>query len=159
MSQRATELAERFASFNSEVIAFVENCSDADWRKVCSDEQWTVGVAARHIAAGHYSALDFVKMIVAGETLPNLSMDAMDQMNAQHAEEHAHCTKTEVLDLLHENGSAFASYVAGLSDVDLDRTGHLSVIGGDISTQKFIEMVIFASAGEHLASMRSITGA
>ncbi len=33
MSQRAKELSERFMSFNTEVIAFVENCSDENWRK------------------------------------------------------------------------------------------------------------------------------
>ncbi|UCG12341.1 MAG: hypothetical protein JSU72_17880, partial [Deltaproteobacteria bacterium] len=76
MSQRARELAEQFTAFNNEVIAFVENCSNGDWRKVCSGEQWSVGVVARHMAAGHYGALDLAKMIVAGQPLPELSGEA-----------------------------------------------------------------------------------
>ena len=32
MSQAAKELAERFTGFNNEVIAFVENCSDENWK-------------------------------------------------------------------------------------------------------------------------------
>lgn len=158
MSKRAKELAERFTAFNNEVISQVENCSDKEWRKVCSDEGWPFGVVARHIAAGHYGALDLAKMIVAAEPLPDLTMEAIDRMNDQHAQKHADCTKAAVLDLLHQNGSSFASYVAGLSDSDLEQTGHLSAIGGDISTQKFIEYVILDSGAEHLASMKRATG-
>jgi hypothetical protein len=158
MNQRARELAERLTTFNNEMIALVEDCSEGNWRKICSGEEWTVGVVARHIAAGHYGALDLVKMIVTGETLPDLSMEAINQMNAQHAQEHSACTKTEVIGLLRENGASFAGYVAGLSDTDLDRTGYLAAIGGDISSQQLIENVILNSAGEHLANIRATTG-
>ena len=48
--------------FNNEVIAFVEKCSDENWEKVCSGEEWPVGVVVRHIAAGQFSALGLVKM-------------------------------------------------------------------------------------------------
>lgn len=155
MSQRTKELVERFTAFNNELIAFVDNCSDEDWRQVCSGEEWTVGVVAHHVAAGHFGALDFVRMIVAGEAMPEITMEAIDQMNAQHAKEHANCTREEVLGLLRENGSAFAGYLAGLSDADLERTGHLAAIGGDVSAQQFVEMVILQSSSEHLTSMKA----
>ncbi len=154
MSKRAKELAERFTAFNNEVIALVENCSEEVWRKVCTDEEWPFNVVARHIAAGHYGALDLAKMIVAVEPLPDLTMEGIDQMNAQHAQRHADCTRSEVLALLHQNGLSFAGYVAGLSDSDLDQTAPLPAIGGDISTQKLIEYVILDSGAEHLASMK-----
>ena len=93
MNQKANELAEKFTIFNNEMLALVENCTDEDWQKVCGGEQWTVGVVAHHVAAGHYSALDLVKMIVAGETLPPLTMDTIDQMNVQHAQENADCIR------------------------------------------------------------------
>ena len=157
MSQRATELAERFKEFNDEVVSFVENCSDGDWRKVCSGEEWTVGVVAHHLAAGHFGALDLAEMIVAGEKLPQLSMEVIDQMNAQHAQEHGDCTRSEVLGILRDKGSAMADYVAGLGDADLDRTGHLAALGGDISTEQFIENIIINSGIEHLVSMKKAT--
>jgi hypothetical protein len=34
MSQRAEELSESFINFNNEVIEFVENCSDEDWKLI-----------------------------------------------------------------------------------------------------------------------------
>jgi hypothetical protein len=158
MSQRTKELVARFTAFNKDFIGFVDNCSDEDWLKVCSDEGWTVGLVAHHVAAGHFGAIDFVRMIVAGESIPEITMETIDQMNAQHAKEHANCTREEVLGLLRENGSAFARYLEGLSEADLVRTGYLAAIGGDISAQQLIDMVILQSGGEHLDSMKTATG-
>jgi hypothetical protein len=158
MSQRAKQLAERIRAFNNELMAFTEDCSEADWREVCA-EDWTLGVVARHLGAGHYGVLDLVKMIVNGERLPDLSMDQLIQMANQHAREHAACTKTEVLDILRENGEAVVAYVAGLGDADLDTTSHLTMLGGEISTQQFIENVILHSGGEHFANMKAAKGA
>ena len=158
MSQRAKELAERFLSFNNDMIAFVENCSEENWKKVCPGEQWPVGVVARHVAAGHYRAVGLAKMIVAGKELPELTNEAIDQSNAQHADKHAGCTKEEVLGLLRENGTSLAKFMTELEDPDLDRTGELAVVGGTISTQQFVENIILLSATEHFENMKATTG-
>jgi hypothetical protein len=155
MNQNARKLAEKFTTFNNEMLAIVENCTDEDWQKVCGGEQWTVGVVAHHVAAGHYSSLDLVKMIVAGETLPPLTMDTIDQMNAQHVQENADCTRAEVLALLRQHGAAFASYLEGLSEADLGRTGYLAALDGDVSAQQLVEMIILHSAGDHLTNMKT----
>jgi len=158
MSQRAKELSEHFMKFNNEIIAFVEKCSDKSWEKVCPGEKWPVGVIARHIAAGHYSAFGLAKMIVDGKQLPELTQETIDQGNAQHAKKHANCTKDEVLGILREKGISIAEYVAGLDDADLDRTSNLAVAGGTISAQQVIENIIIFSGTEHLTNMKSATG-
>jgi hypothetical protein len=158
MSQRATELAQRFLSFNNNMIAFVENCSEENWKKVCPGEQWPVGVVARHVAAGHYRAVGLAKMIVTGKELPELTDETIDQSNAQHADKHANCTKEEVLGLLRENGTSLAGFVTELDDADLDRAGQLAVVGGTISTQQFVENIIILSASEHFENMKAATG-
>jgi hypothetical protein len=158
MSQRAKELSERFRKFNNEVIAFVEKCSDENWGKVCPGEVWPVGVVARHIAAGHYSAFGLAKMIVDGKQLPELTQETIDRGNAQHAQKHANCTKDEVLGILREKGASVADYVSGLDDADLDRTSNLSVAGGTISAQQFIENIIILSGTEHLSNMKNAAG-
>ena len=159
MSKRAIDLAERFKAFNNEMIAFVKNCSDENWRKVCPGEQWPVGVVARHIAASHYGALGLAKMMVAGEKLPELTEGVIDQMNSKHAEKHRHCTQDEVLKTLRENGTSIADYVAGLSDTDLDRSGHIAAAGGDMTTEHLIVNIIIRSSGEHFANAKAATGA
>jgi hypothetical protein len=158
MSPRSEELAQRFTAFNNEVIAFVENCPEKDWRKVCAGENWPVGVVARHVAASHYRALALAQMIVEGKPLPELSREAIDEANAKHAGKHAGCTKDEVLGLLRENGSAISAYLAGLDDADLDRTGNLALAGGAVSTQQVIDNIIIQSAAEHLASLKAAVG-
>jgi hypothetical protein len=158
MSPRTEELAQRFTSFNNEIIAFVENCPEKEWNKLCAGENWPVGVVARHVAASHYRALSLAKMIVEGKQLPELSHEAIDEANAQHAEKHAGCTRDEVLGLLRKNGSAISEYLTGLDDAALDRTGNLALAGGAISTQQVIDNIIIQSATEHLASLKAATG-
>lgn len=159
MSKRAIDLAARFKAFNNELIGFVENCSDENWRKACPGEQWSVGVVARHIAASHYGALGLAKMMVAGEKLPELTEGVIDQMNSKHAEKHRHCTRDEVLKILRENGTSVADYVAGLSDTDLDRTGHIAAAGGDMHTEHLVVNIIIRNGREHFANAKAATGA
>ena len=118
-----------------------------------------MGVVARHVAASHFGALGLVKMIVAGEKLPDLSGAAIDQMNVKHADKHRNCTRDEVLKTLRENGGSVVDYVAGLSDADLDRIGHVAAAGGDLTVEQIIEAIILRSAGEHLAHTKAATGA
>jgi len=155
MSRRAEELAGSLRSFNNEVVAFVENCTPASWNKVCAWEEWSVGVTARHIGAGHYAAMSMAKMIVNGDKLPELTMDQITESANQHAREHADCTTQEVLEILREAGEAMIEYVGGLSDVELDRTGYLAAIGGELSARQFIENVVLQSGGEHFANMKA----
>lgn len=157
MSKRAIDLAERFKAFNIELIGFVMNCSDENWRKVCPGEQWPVGVVARHIAASHYGALGLAKMMVAGEKLPELTGGVIDQLNSKHAEKHRNCTRDEVLKALRENGASVADYVAGLSDDDLDRSGHIPAAGGDMTTEHLIANLIIRAGGEHFANAKAAT--
>lgn len=158
MSKRAADLAERLKAFNNVLIGFVETCSDENWRKVCPGEQWPVGVVVRHIAASHYGALGLVKMMVAGEKLPDLTEGVIDQMNSKHAEKHRHCTRDEVLKTLRESGTSAADYVAGLSDIDLDRSCRIAAAGGDMTTEQLIMILIIRSGGEHFANAKAATG-
>jgi len=154
MSKRAKELSLRLQAFTDEVVGLVQGCSDADWLKVCK-EDWAVGVTARHIGAGHFEAVGLAKMIASGKQLPELTMPQLIDMANEHARRHAGCTRKEVLDMLRQTGAALVDYVAGLSDAELDRTGHMALLGGTVSTQRFLEAVILESSGEHLSSMKA----
>ena len=158
MSQRAKDLAARFRAFNEEWIAFVTNCPDEGWRKVSPDEQWPVGVVARHVAASHCGVLPLARMMVAGEPLPELTSESIDQMNAKHAAKHGQCTKDEVLKTLRENGAAIADFLAGISDADLDRCAHLPVAGGEVTTEQVVKVIIIQSGREHLDHVKTATG-
>jgi len=158
MSERAQELAKSLRAFNRGVIAFVEGCAEEQWNKVCAWEQWPVGVTARHIGAGHYTILDLVKMIVAGEKLPEITAAQIVEMANRHAVEHADCKKSEVLEVLEKNGEMLAAYVAELKDAELDRSAHLALVKGNVTAQQVVEMVVLQSGGEHFANMKIAAG-
>jgi hypothetical protein len=117
-----------------------------------------VGVGARHIGAGHYAIMDLARMIVDGVALPPLTGEQIVQMANEHAREHADCSKAEVLEILKKNGESLAQFAAALGDDELDRTGFLTMLNRDVSTQQFLEAVILQSGGEHLNSMRAAKG-
>lgn len=155
MNQRARDLTEQIEQFNRAMIDCVQNCSDADWKKACAAEDWPVGVVARHVGHGHLSIIEMATMIIKGDPLPELTMETVIQMGNDHAREHADCTRTEVLAIFEENGKAVCDFVVRLSDEELDRTGHMALVGGEISTQQIMELVILQSGGEHLASIKT----
>ena len=157
MNQRAKDLAQRLKAFNDQVIAFVKNCGDADWHKVCTWEEWTVGVTARHIGTGHYRIIGLAKMIINGEKLPDLTAKQVNESGNKHARKHADCNRQEVLEVLRNNGASLADFITGLDEAELDTKGHLSLAGGGVTTQQFLEYVILQSGGEHLANMKAAT--
>ena len=154
MGDRAMDLMSRLKAFNEEVITFLEKCSDEDWKKKLKWEEWSLGVTARHIGAGHYEIVEMAKQILNGEKLPEITMDQITEMANQHAREHGACSKEEVLDILRKNGAALTTFVAGLDDAQLDSSGYLAAMGSDITVQQLIEFVILESAGQHFANIK-----
>ena len=155
MEMNAQELSERLSEFNAKVVEFVQNCSDEGWAKQCDAEEWSVGVTARHIGAGHYGAIELARRMVAGEPLPALTMEQLIEMANAHAREHAGCTRDEVLAILREKGAEMISFVAALDEADLARTAHMDIFGGEVSVGKLLETIILNSAGEHLTSIQA----
>ena len=155
MGGRAKSISERIKTFSDEVIDFVEKLSDEDWTKICDWEQWTVGVTARHLGAGHLAIFNMAGMIVRGEALPPLNMDQVHEMSKKDAREHADCTKAEALGLLRKNSARMVEFVAGLDDDELDRKGSMPAFGGEVTTEQFIDYIIFQSAAQHFGNMKA----
>ena len=158
MNQRAQNISERIKSFANEVIIFVESLTNSDWTKVCDMENWSVGVTARHIGAGHFAISKMAAMIVRGEDLPPLSMDQINTMSDKDSRKHADCTKVEALELLRKNSTELAAFAVGLTDDELDRKGSMPAFGGEVTTEQLVDFIIFQSAAQHFDSMRAAVG-
>ncbi len=155
MGTRGEALATRFEAKAAELTAAIEGLSEAEWKKVTTAEQWSVGVTAHHAAGGHEQIANLVKTVAAGRSVPNLTLDMLHEMNAKHSREFAHCTKAETLEL-HKRGVAAASaIIRALSDAELDRTG--AVLSGrpPITAQQAIEGILINHMQEHLASIQA----
>lgn len=118
-SDRARALAWRFRQANDALIATIEGCSPEQWRAVCADTGWTVGVQAHHIAAGEAAIAGVARAVADGHPHPPLPPGKLDEMNARHAEACADVTIAETIALLRENGGAAAETYRNLSDAQL----------------------------------------
>src|SRR5580765_6710567 len=101
MGARAEVLAKQFETKAAEMTKAIGQLSDADWKKVTEAEKWPVGVTAHHVAGGHEPISGIVKTVAGGQSIPNFTMDMLNESNAKHAREFAGCTKAETL-ALHE---------------------------------------------------------
>lgn len=158
MGERAHQLAKRIRSFSDDVIEFVENISKDDWSRTCESEQWSVGVTAYHIGAGHLAIFGIADMIIKGETLPQLTMDDINAMSNKEAQKNTDCTKADAMAQLKTNSAKMVAFVQGLSDEALDTQGSMPAFNGEVTTEQLIGYVLFQSAAEHFTSIKNTLG-
>jgi hypothetical protein len=159
MEKQVQILADRFEQANRELIAVIECCSEAQWRAHCADEGWAVGVAAHHLAEDHVMLAGLAQAVATGQPVPALTWEMINEFNAQHAQQHADCTREETVELLRRNGVEAASIVRGLSDAQLERSAVLPWEGGPPwSARRVIEEKLIGHFDEHLASIRAAVG-
>ncbi len=151
-SARARALAWRFAHANDALIATIEACTPDQWRAVCADTGWTVGVQAHHIAVNEAVIASVAQSVADGHPHPRLPPGKLDEMNARHAAEFADVTKEETVALLRENGASAIKTYRGLSDAQLALTATLAE-GYTVSVADVIERHAIGEIeghGEHL---------
>jgi hypothetical protein len=158
MGARAESLAKQFETKAAEMTAVIKGLSDADWKKTTEAEKWSVGVTAHHVAGGHEGILGIVKTLAAGQSIPNFTMDMLNEMNAKHAKEQAGCTKAETLALHEKGAAAAAAAVRGLSDVELDKKGTVLAGMPALTTQQAIENILINHINDHMGSIRKTVG-
>ena len=159
MGARAESLAKQFETKAAEMTSVIKGLSDADWKKTTDAEKWSVGVTAHHVARGHEAIAGIVKTLASGQSLPNFTTAMLNEMNAQHAREHAGCSKAETL-ALHEKGVATAAAVVrGLSDADLEKKGTVLAEIPAMTTQQAVEGILINHINDHLGSIRKTLGA
>jgi hypothetical protein len=159
MGARAEALAKQFEEASQAMTDALGRLTDADWRKMTSAEKWSVGVAAHHVATGHAGIANLIKAVASGQSVPGLTMAKLDEMNAQHAREHANCTKAETLALHKKNSAAAATVVRGLSDAELDRSGAVLTGMPPMTANQAVERILINHVNEHLRSIRAAVGA
>ncbi len=157
MPDRPEKLAAQFERAVAELIGAVEQCSDAQWRSICGDEQWTVAATAHHVGSQWPLEREYISAAAEGRTAPTYSWDDINARNARHAAESAACTKADTVKLLRDGGASMAAYLRGLSAAQMDRTMALPLANGAaVTTQQLIEGgVLIEHATAHLQSIRA----
>ena len=155
MSERARALAEQFERAVAEFSGVVEGLSDEQWRALCANEERTVGVLARHVAAIPFEMAVF-REIAAGRQPPTVTRAQLAEMNAGDAEHWAECAKDETLALLRDNAAVAAAEVRRLSDEQLARSGkYVEELPGAWTVDQWIERILIGHVSGHLGSIRA----
>jgi hypothetical protein len=159
MAAKAEALARQFETKAQEATAVLEKLTDADWKKVTDAEKWTVGVTAHHVAGSHEPIAGIIKTVAAGQSLPNFTMDMLNEMNAKHAKDFAGCTKAETLALHKQGTAAAAAVVRGLSDEQLAKSGTVLAGMPPMTTEQVITGILINHINDHFGSIRKTVGA
>lgn len=158
-SERVRALAWRFEQAHDALITTIEQCTPEQWRAVCADTGWTVGVQAHHIAENEAIIAGLIQDAASGRPHPPMPIEMLDAINARHAEEFANVTPAEVLALLHWNGAAAVRIYRGLSDEQLANTATLTPGEQPASVEQMIEYLAIGEIERHGWHIRSAINA
>ncbi|MEO7911039.1 MAG: hypothetical protein ABIV47_15455, partial [Roseiflexaceae bacterium] len=95
----------------------------------------------------------FIRLAVAGQPLPALTMEILHGLNAEQAAHSAGVDRAGALELLRQNGAATAALLRSLSDAQLD-TG-TEFLGYPMTVESLAQNALVGHTEEHLASIRS----
>jgi hypothetical protein len=156
MGKRADVLAERIEQGAESLATFAEGLSDAEWQTGGLNDQRPVSVVVHHVASVYPIEVDLARKLALGEPITGVTWDAINQMNAQHAQEHPTMSKQETLQLLRDNSKAAADRVREFTDEDLDNAAVVSLnAGAPLTAQFFIEAHALSHSFHHLAAIQA----
>jgi hypothetical protein len=155
MGAKGEALAKQFEAKVQEAATLIEKLTDAEWKTVTAAEKWSVGVVAHHVATAHEGISRIVKTVASGQPMPHFTLDMLNQMNAQHAKEHAGCTKSDTLALHEKNAGAAAAIVRGLSDAELQKSGKVLADAPPMNVEAIVTGILIHHIDEHAGSIRA----
>jgi hypothetical protein len=155
MSQRSDVLAQRLEQGARALAAFASTLTEEEWQYPVPKDGRKVGVVVHHVATMYPLELTLAQTLAAGNPIVGVTWDAVHEINAQHAREHANTTKEEALELLRRNSTAAAAAIRALSDAELDRAAPVSLNSDAPLTCQFVlEDHAVRHSYHHLAAIR-----
>ena len=159
MGQRAQGRADRIEQGADSLAAFVRTLGPAEWKVAVPKDGRTVGVVVHHVANMYPLEIQLAQTLAAGKPIAGVTWDAVHELNANHAREHAAVEKAEALDLLRRNSRDAAAAVRAISDEALDRAAPISLnADAPLTCQFFVEDHALRHSFHHLAKIRAAVG-
>ena len=157
MSERATELAERFRQANEEFIEEVQSLSGEQWLTDCPAEGWAVGVVVHHVAHGTTTIMRHIMDLLATPMGAPETGETIHRRNAEDAARFAAYSQAETLTELQHTGAAAVDLVRGLTDEQLARRGPI-VVGMRAVDVAWLAGFLMGHMEEHRQNIRSALG-
>lgn len=157
---RAESLAVRLEEGAAGLVAFAEELSDAEWNTpISATDKRSVGVVVHHVASMYPIEIDLARAVASGKSISDVTWEAVAQLNAKHAQDHAQVPKSVALELLRLNSREAAAAVRAFSDQELDTAVPFSLsFGAPMTAQFVIEDHAMRHSWHHLAAIRRALG-
>lgn len=140
LNTRAKALAERLILGANTLATFAEGLSDSEWNKPVMGDGRTIGIVVHHVANVYPLEIELAQVLASGNPITEATIDVVNQMNAEHAEEFANVSKHETITLLRQNSKVAADSVRAFTDAELDRAASVSLnANAPLTAQFFIE--------------------
>ena len=158
MGDKSEALAKQYEAKVQEATAVLEKLSDADWNKTTAAEKWTVGVVAHHVAGAHEGIAGIIRTVAGGQSIPKITLDALHEMNAKHAQEFANAGKADTIALHKTGAAAAAALVRGLSDADLAKSGTVLTGVPPMTVEQIVTNILINHVDEHVKNIKTVVG-
>jgi hypothetical protein len=99
--------------------------------------------------------IQLAQTLAEGQPIAGVTWDAVHEINATHAREHANVTREEAIELVRRNGALAAAAIRDLTDAQLDRAATISLYSdAPLSCQFFLEDHAVRHSFHHAAAIR-----
>lgn len=155
----AESLASELNSVLVQVIEAVQACPGDRWTALATADGRQANVVADHIA-NHLGLASLVAAVARGEAHPvaGLGAEALEKLNADHADGAASVTREAVVARIRQEGPAAVEAIRALDDAGLQRTTALAAAGGAVLTAAQIAAgPLLGDCRDHLQAFRAAT--
>ncbi len=153
---RANALADRLILGAMELAKFTEGLTDSEWNKPVLGDGRTIGVVVHHVASVYPIEVELAQTLGKGNSISEVTKEAIDEMNAQHAIDNNQLDRKETMDLLRTNSENAADAIREFTDAELDNSAPVSLYyDAPLTAQFFIEDHALRHSFHHLGKIKA----
>ncbi|MEZ4681007.1 MAG: hypothetical protein R2932_43025 [Caldilineaceae bacterium] len=128
------------------------------WATPVPGEARSVGILVHHVANMYPLEMQLAQTIAEGQAIAGVTWDAVAELNANHAHEHADPDHMETLTLLRQNSMAAAAATRTMTDDQLDIAVSNSLYGdAPMTLQLWLEDHPISHSYKHLTAIKAVT--
>ena len=160
MSRRSEALAARLEAGAAALAAYASTLSDAEWQMRLPKDGRKVGVVVHHVASMYPIEIRLATLLAAGKPVTDVTWDAVNTMNLDHAKENDGITKEAALALLAANSATAAATIRAFTNEQLDCAAPVSLNSdAPLTCQFMLEDHAVRHSFHHLAVIRAALAA
>src|SRR5205814_1562092 len=116
MSHRSEALSPRLEAGAAALAAFASTLSETEWQMRLPKDGRKVGVVVHHVASMYLVEIHLATLLATGQPVTDVTWDAVDTMNLDHAKENDGIIKEAALALLAANSAQAAAAIRAFTD-------------------------------------------